>query len=79
MNLDNINRSAMCVAKIAPIEPAKPFVDDDGIYVPSSFDSRYHQCLITRELFVEAYNKWIKPNKRSFVKFGEDTADDWSE
>ena len=42
-----------------------PFVDDDGIYVPleqyapEGCVSNY-RCLITKELFVEAYNKWIK-------------------
>lgn len=62
------------------MERAKPFVGDNGIYMPSSVDPRVHQCIITRELFVEAYNKWIKgaSANRSF-KFGEDTADDWSE
>ncbi len=49
-------------AKIEEWEPAKPYVDEDGIYVPSSYDPRYHQMLISKELFVEAYNKWIKPN-----------------
>ena len=44
-----------------------PFVDDDGIYVPleqyvpEGCVSNY-KCLITKELFVEAYNKWIKNN-----------------
>lgn len=64
---------------IAPVEPVKPFVDDKGIYIPSSYDPRHYQCLITRELFVEAYNKWIKPEKRNFIYVGKDTADDWSE
>lgn len=42
-----------------------PFVDDDGIYVPleeyapEGCVSNY-RCLMTKELFVEAYNKWIK-------------------
>lgn len=62
-------------------KPVEPFVDDEGIYIPSSYDQRYYQCLITRELFVEAYNKWIKGGapKRNFINHGEDTADDWSE
>ena len=46
-------------------EPAKAFVDDDGIYVPSTVDSRYHTMLISRDLFVEAYNKWIKEEKEN--------------
>lgn len=35
-------------------------VDDDGIYIPDSYDSRCYRMLISEELFVEAYNKWIK-------------------
>lgn len=44
-----------------------PFVDDDGIYVPleqyapEGCASNY-KCLMTKEMFVEAYNKWIKNN-----------------
>ena len=47
-------------AKIIPSEPAKPHVGDDGIYIPDSYDSRHCRMLISKELFVEAYNKWIK-------------------
>ena len=64
-------------AEIKPAEPAKAFVGVDGIYVPSDYDSRHHKLLITRELFVEAYNKWIKNCDNPFV--GQDDADDWSE
>lgn len=44
-----------------------PFVGKDGIYVPckdyvpKGCGSAY-QCVLTKELFVEAYNKWIKDN-----------------
>ena len=47
---------------------SKPYVDEDGIYVPlteyveEGFESAY-KCLITKEVFVEAYNKWIKGEK----------------
>ena len=61
----------------------EPYVDDDGIYVPvneyvpDGFSSMY-RCIITKELFVEAYNKWIKkPSIDPF--FGVDDADCWSE
>ena len=67
-------------AEITPAKPAKAFVGDDGIYVPSRHDYRFHEMLISKELFVEAYNKWIKesqPYKNEF--FGEDDADCWSE
>lgn len=42
-----------------------PYVDDAGIYIPceeyvqEGFGSNY-KLLISKELFVEAYNKWIK-------------------
>ena len=43
----------------------EPYVDNDGIYVPineyvrSGCASAY-RCILTKELFVEAYNKWIR-------------------
>ena len=38
-----------------------PYVGDDGIYMPNAYDDKvYYQCVITREMFIEAYNKWIK-------------------
>ena len=65
--IDNVNRECteyqwggVQAAKICTPEPARAFVDDEGIYVPYEFDSIYHKMLISRELFVEAYNKWIK-------------------
>lgn len=64
-------------AEIKPAEPVKAFVGNDGIYVPCSCDHRYHQMLISKELFVEAYNKWIKSSTYGFI--GEDNADCWSE
>lgn len=60
----------------------EPFVDEHGIYVPvdeyvhEGCQSQY-RCILTREMFVQAYNKWINENSDPFV--GEDTADDWSE
>ena len=59
-------------------EPAKAFVGDDGIYVPSMHDFRYHEMLISKEIFVEAYNKWIK-DKLINAFIGEDDADCWCE
>jgi hypothetical protein len=63
--------------KFQPTEPSKAFVGDDGIYVPSRHDFRFHEMLISRELFVEAYNKWIKNDK--YVDYDKDDADDWCE
>lgn len=43
----------------------EPYVDEDGIYiplepyVPEGCASTY-KCIMTKEIFVEAYNKWIK-------------------
>lgn len=64
----------------------KPYVDDDGIfiplkeYAPEGTESLY-QCVMTKEMFVEAYNKWIKkPSAVHINLFGcADDADDWSE
>ena len=69
--------SVMCVLPIEEPKPAKAYVGDDGIYVPSSFDYRCHELLISKELFVEAYNKWIKGE--SVGLYDQDDADDWSE
>lgn len=45
-----------------------PYVDDDGIYVPieeyvAEGCASNYKCLMTKEMFVEAYNKWIKNSK----------------
>ncbi len=60
-----------------------PYVDDDGIYVPvneyvpEGCGSAY-RCIITKELFIEAYNKWIKNNKNNpYIGCNEDDADCW--
>ena len=43
----------------------EPYVDDKGIwlpyeeYVPEGFASNY-RLVMTKEMFVEAYNRWIK-------------------
>lgn len=45
---------------IEPPEPVQSFVGDDGIYIPCEYNPTYYRMLISKELFVEAYNKWIK-------------------
>lgn len=43
----------------------EPYVDDYGIHVP---EKEYvpqgtcgiYKCIMTKEMFIEAYNKWIK-------------------
>lgn len=69
------------VSCIREPEPVKPYVDDRGIYVPYELNPIYHRQLISRELFVEAYNKWIKGEPDVFDNpFAcQDDADDWSE
>ena len=43
----------------------EPYVGEDGIYVPceeyveEGCTSAY-RCVLTKETFIEAYNKWIK-------------------
>lgn len=43
----------------------EPYVGDDGIYIPcdeyvlEGYATSY-RCVLTKEMFVEAYNKWIK-------------------
>lgn len=61
----------------------EPYVNNYGVYipvaeyVPEGTVSTY-QCVMTKEMFIEAYNKWIKnANNNSFI--GCDDADDWSE
>ncbi len=46
-------------AKIYQPENVEAFVGDTGIYVPSDVYG-CHKMLMSRELFVEAYNKYIK-------------------
>ena len=36
------------------------YVNDDGIYRRVYYGRDVYQCIMTREMFVEAYNKWIK-------------------
>jgi hypothetical protein len=53
--------------KISPVVEVKqePRIDDKGIwvpmceYVPEGMASNY-RLVISKEMFVEAYNKWIK-------------------
>lgn len=54
-------------AKISPVIEVKqePYVDDKGIwvpvheYAPEGMVSNY-RLIISKEMFIEAYNKWIK-------------------
>ena len=46
------------------VEFVKPYVDDNGIWIPSVTNPRCHEMLISKELFVEAFNKWIVGEKK---------------
>lgn len=44
-----------------------PYVGEGGIYIPCEEYVREgyacaYKCILTKEIFVEAYNKWIKDN-----------------
>ena len=55
-----------------------PCIREDGIYVPVVYsDEIYDQRIITKEMFVEAYNKWI--NNNTYVNASSDDADCWCE
>ena len=80
MREEKIETVTMC-GLIKEQKPVEPYVGDDGIYIPYEYDPRYHRMLISRELFVEAYNKWIKgePDVCDNPFACQDDADDWSE
>lgn len=47
-----------------------PQIKDDGIYVPinvtaicSKETAPTYSCLISKKMFIEAYNKWIKDSE----------------
>ena len=61
-----------------------PYVDDEGIYVPvkeyvPKGTLELYNCIMTKEMFIEAYNKWIKTNSRDNVSTTDDDADCWCE
>lgn len=46
----------------------EPYVGEDGIYIPvNKYEPEgctgAYKCVLTKELFVEAYNKWIRGDK----------------
>lgn len=51
--------------KLALWVKTQPRIDDEGIwmplsaYVPEGHETNY-QLILTKEIFIEAYNKWIK-------------------
>lgn len=65
--LDAASKNYWQTVKISPIIYVKqePRIDDKGIwapieeYVPENMASNY-RIVISKEMFIEAYNKWIK-------------------
>ena len=64
----------------------EPYVGENGIYVPvkeyvPEVAASVYECIMTKKMFVEAYNKWIKPeyNTYSPSNDGNDDADCWCE
>ena len=63
-NNDNIVSQTYCLKQSAYIKQ-EPYVDDDGIWIPyeeyvlEGYASAY-RLVMSKEIFVEAYNKWIK-------------------
>ena len=56
------------------------FVDECAIkYRDAQRDWYYDKVVIPKEVFIEAYNKWIVGEKKvlSDPFYGEDNADDW--
>ena len=66
--IDNVSANHFDSAPI--LEPKyieiHPYVGEDGIYMPVSryvrdIDKPYsYKLVMTKEMFIEAYNKWIK-------------------
>lgn len=60
----------------------EPYIDDKGIWVPvneyahEALGTAY-RCVMTKEMFVEAYNKWIKNS--TYGNTSSDDADCWCE
>lgn len=50
----------------------EPYVGEDGIYVPLEDyvyegTGSYYKMILSKEIFVEAYNKWIKDDDNEVV------------
>ena len=59
------------------------YVDNHGIYMPVNEyvpegSASMYRCVMTKEMFVEAYNKWIE-NSSNGVLAEQDDADCWCE
>lgn len=67
--MDNTVKHVIKLPKQLKYVKQEPYVDDDGIwvpcapYVPEGCASDY-RLVMSKEMFVEAYNKWIKGEER---------------
>lgn len=51
------------VENVEPLPLAEPYVGEDGIYGVNDLDPHFNKLIMTKEQFIEAYNKWINtPN-----------------
>lgn len=57
MSFADLNGFNFIEATIAEYKPPKPYIDDKGMWIPVG---NVYQLVIPKDLFVEAYNKWIK-------------------
>lgn len=53
----------------------EPYVNEEGIYVPvysyiQEGCASVYRCVMTKDMFVEAYNKYIKPKNKRMYKGG---------
>ena len=65
MILSNFNTDSTYNALTEKLVKHEPYVDDIGIwypvheYTPEWMDTKYN-LIVSKEMFIEAYNKWIK-------------------
>jgi hypothetical protein len=63
----------------------EPYVDERCMWMPvneyvKKGSASTYRCVMTREMFIEAYNKWIKnanTSKYDCLFRHEDSIDDW--
>lgn len=74
MTTEKYTKTGYSKIQTLPIKPAtyvkqEPYINDEGIWIPTEeyvlegYSSTY-RCLIKKDLFVEAYEKWIKNDNK---------------
>ena len=63
ITLDSIHTATLAQPKYIP---TKPIITDDGIFLPLVDSVRegeepYYKLVMSKEMFIEAYTKWIVP------------------